>query len=57
VQIGEGNLDYHTYLSELSKLPDVPLMLEHLEAEEYAIGRDRLFAFGDAAGVAFAHRP
>jgi len=56
VQIGEGNLDYRTYLGELSKLAGVPLMLEHLELEEYALGRDRLFAFGDAAGVAFAHR-
>lgn len=56
VQIGEGNLDYRTYLSELSKLPDVPLMLEHLRPEEYSTGRDRLFAFGDAAGVAFANR-
>lgn len=56
VQIGEGNLDYRTYLTELSKLPDVPLMLEHLEPGGYALGRDRLFAFGDAAGIGFAHR-
>jgi sugar phosphate isomerase/epimerase len=33
VRIGEGNLDYRTYLHELSQLdPDVPLMLEHLPA-------------------------
>ena len=56
VQIGEGNLDYRTYLTELSKLPDVPLMLEHLKPDEYALGRDRLFAFGDAAGITFANR-
>jgi len=57
VQIGEGNLDYATYLTELRKLDGVPLMLEHLEANEYALGRDRIFAAGDAAGVDFAHRP
>jgi sugar phosphate isomerase/epimerase len=57
VQIGEGNLDYRTYLTELGKLPDVPLMLEHLKPAEYALARDRIFGFGDAAGVAFAHRP
>jgi sugar phosphate isomerase/epimerase len=55
VQIGEGKLDYPTYLTELSRLDGVPLMLEHLKPEEYAIGRDRIFAFGDAAGVTFTH--
>ena len=58
VQIGDGNLDYATYLTELARLPDeVPLMLEHLEAPEYALGRDRIFAAGDKAGVGFMHRP
>lgn len=35
---GQGQLDYHAYLSELHRLPaDTPLMLEHLRtAEEYA---------------------
>lgn len=56
VQIGEGNLDYRTYLTELARLPGVPLMLEHLEPEEYAVARDRIFAFGEAAGVGFVHR-
>jgi L-ribulose-5-phosphate 3-epimerase UlaE len=56
VQIGEGNLDYATYLTELANLSDVPLMLEHLRDEEYAVARDRIFAFGDAAGVTFTHR-
>jgi sugar phosphate isomerase/epimerase len=56
VQIGEGNLDYRAYLTELSRLPDVPLMLEHLKTEEYALARDRIFGFGEAAGIAFAHR-
>ena len=33
-QPGLGNLDYGVYLSELSKLKDVPLMLEHMEEPE-----------------------
>jgi sugar phosphate isomerase/epimerase len=57
VQIGEGNLDYRTYLTELARLPEVPLLLEHLKPEEYALARDRVFGFGDAAGVSFLHRP
>lgn len=57
VQIGEGNLDYRTYLTELAQIHDVPLLLEHLKPEEYALGRDRIFGFADAAGLAFAHRP
>ena len=37
LQAGLGNLDYAVYLRELSKLKDVPLMIEHLKsAEEYA---------------------
>ncbi len=56
VQVGEGNLDYRTYLTELARLPGVPLMIEHLEPGEYAVARDRIFAFGDTAGVDFVHR-
>jgi sugar phosphate isomerase/epimerase len=33
-QPGLGNLDYSVYLNELSKLKDVPLMLEHMEEPE-----------------------
>lgn len=54
--IGEGMLDYSAYLAELDRLDDVPLMLEHLPADDYAIARDRVFAVGDAVGVAFAGR-
>lgn len=58
VQIGEGVLDYRTYLTELDRLPrEVPLMFEHLEGEAYAVARDRIFAVGDAVGVRFAVRP
>lgn len=54
VMIGDGVLDYATYLTELDRLPgDVPMMLEHLEGAEYATARDRLVAVGKQAGVTF----
>jgi len=57
VMIGAGQLDYRTYLTELEKLPrDVPLLLEHLEGEEYATARDAVFAVGDEIGVGFHGR-
>ena len=57
VQIGEGVLDYRTYLGELDRLPrDVPLMLEHLEGPAYGVARDRIFAVGDACGIGFVNR-
>ena len=35
---GKGLLDYSVFLSELSKLDNVPLMMEHLSsADEYAM--------------------
>jgi len=58
VQIGEGMLDYRTYLRELDRMPrEVPLLLEHLEGPAYAVARDRIFAVGDEIGVKFAVRP
>lgn len=53
---GKGELDYRTYLRELDRFPDVPLMLEHLSDADYAVARDHIFAVGDAAGVRFAGR-
>ena len=38
---GLGKLDYNAYLTELSKLKDVPLMMEHLKtAEEYSLAAE-----------------
>ena len=53
---GTGQVDYATYLRELSKLEvDAPLMLEHLQtAEEYAAGRDYIRSVGARIGVTFA---
>lgn len=58
VQIGDGVLDYRTYLTQLDRMPrEVPLMLEHLEGPAYAVARDRIFAVGDEIGVGFVARP
>jgi len=53
---GRGQVDYRTYLTELSKMPaEVPLMLEHLKtAEEYDEGRRYIQKCGAEAGVRFA---
>ena len=53
---GRGVLDYATYLSELDRLHDVPLMLEHLSDGDYAVARDHIFAVGDEIGVRFTAR-
>lgn len=43
LRAGLGNLDYVVYLKELSKLKDVPLMMEHLQtAEEYALAANHI---------------
>ena len=53
---GRGEIDYATYLTELSRLPvDAPLMLEHLKnSEEYDEARQYVRRIGASAGVAFA---
>jgi sugar phosphate isomerase/epimerase len=53
---GRGEIDYATYLREVSKLPvDAPLMLEHLQtAEEYTEGREYIRAVGARIGIKFA---
>ena len=53
---GRGEVDYRTYLTELSKLPiDAPLMLEHLKtAEEYDEGKRHIMKVADEMGLAFA---
>jgi len=38
---GRGSMDYRTFLTELTKFPEVPLMMEHLQtAEEYQEGAE-----------------
>lgn len=44
---GLGKLNYSTFLVELSKLKDIPLMMEHLNtAEEYASAADYIRSVG-----------
>jgi sugar phosphate isomerase/epimerase len=53
---GRGEVDYRSYLTELSKLPiDAPLMLEHLKtAGEYDEGKRHIMKVADELGLAFA---
>lgn len=55
VNLGDGQLDYSTYLKRLAALPgDIPLMIEHMKGpEEYAKSRDHLFQLGRKIGVSF----
>ena len=55
VTLGQGSLDYKTYLKRLAALPgDVPLMIEHMKgADEYEKSRQHLFQVGRDIGVLF----
>jgi len=54
VSPGSGYLDYGTFLRELSKLPDVPLMMEHLKtAEEYKLAANYIRSIGTCIGLTF----
>ncbi|MDH3652465.1 MAG: sugar phosphate isomerase/epimerase [Saprospiraceae bacterium] len=47
-QPGLGKLNYDVFLSELSRLKDIPLMMEHLKtAAEYAAGADYIRSVGE----------
>ncbi len=51
---GKGILDYRTYLSELNRLPgNTPLLLEHLQEDEYAKAREYLLSVAKEIGVEF----
>ena len=55
VPLGTGHMDYHTYLAELDRLPQTPpLMLEHLQPEQYPAARDRVLQLGKELGIVFA---
>ena len=54
VRPGLGNLDYAAFLGELSRFPDVPLMLEHLPDDgEYALAADHIRAVAKTLGISF----
>lgn len=54
IRPGLGGLDYATFLKELSKIPDTPLMLEHLKgAEEYRKAADHIASVAQKTGLTF----
>jgi sugar phosphate isomerase/epimerase len=49
---GLGKLNYQVYLSELAKLKDIPLMMEHLETEEeYFAAADYIRSVGKKINI------
>ena len=54
VRPGQGGLNYAAFLTELSKLPGTPLMLEHLpNAEEYEKAAAHIRGVADGLGLSF----
>ena len=54
VRIGLGNFDYKTFLTQLSKMPDVPLMLEHLpNAEQFRLAAEHVRSVAKNTGLTF----
>jgi sugar phosphate isomerase/epimerase len=54
VLLGTGGLDYKVYLTELSKLKNVPLMLEHLKTrEEYTQAATNVRNIAKSTGITF----
>ena len=52
IRAGLGTLDYGTFLQELAKLKDVPLMMEHLETdEEYTLAANYIRTVGQSVQV------
>jgi sugar phosphate isomerase/epimerase len=58
VYVGDGVMDYDTYLKNLDTLdPDIPVFTEHFRSEEeFAIAIQRLHQAADKAGVRFLRR-
>jgi len=54
IRPGLGGLDYKTFLKELSKYPDVTLMIEHLkDAEEYRQAAEYIRGVAKEVGLSF----
>jgi sugar phosphate isomerase/epimerase len=54
IRPGLGGLDYAAFLKELRKIPDTPLMLEHLpNAKEYKLAADHIRGVAKGIGLSF----
>jgi len=54
IRPGLGGLDYEAFLTELSRLPDMPLMLEHLAGpEEYRLAAEHIRSVAKKIAVRF----
>jgi sugar phosphate isomerase/epimerase len=54
VRPGLGGLDYAAFLKELSKIPEIPLMLEHLpNAKEYELAAEHIRGVAKKIGLSF----
>ncbi len=54
IRPGLGGLDYAAFLTELSRFPDAPLMLEHLpNDEEYRLAADHIRGVAQTLGISF----
>lgn len=54
VRPGAGGLDYAEFLKQLSRLPETPLMLEHLTgAEDYHLAADHIRSVAKENGLSF----
>lgn len=55
VRPGLGKLDYTVFLKELSRFPDIPLMMEHLpNAEQYSLAADYIRSIAKKLRLSFA---
>lgn len=50
---GTGNLDYRTYLTELAKLDNIPLLMEHMKRDEYPVAANYIRKTGRKLGLGF----
>lgn len=52
LRAGLGTLDYASYLKQVAKLKDIPLMMEHLNtAEEYRLAADHIRGVAHSNGI------
>jgi sugar phosphate isomerase/epimerase len=51
---GSGSLDYAVFLEEMSKLKDIPMMMEHLDKQEdYILAAEYIRKVGSENGISF----